>query len=76
MPILLLHRDYALVPHQTLWHEYEKLEASFDNFAMKNIKTVDDIFLCLGSCSRKRRKRKGLAMTAKSNVAEKIKHCR
>ena len=30
--------------HQTLWHEYEKLEASFDNFAMKNIKTVDDIF--------------------------------
>lgn len=30
--------------HQTLWHEYEKLESSFDNFAMKNIKTVDDIF--------------------------------
>jgi hypothetical protein len=30
--------------HQTLWHEYEKLESSFDNFAMKNIKTVEDIF--------------------------------
>ncbi len=30
--------------HQTLWHEYEKLEETFDNFAMKNIKTVDDIF--------------------------------
>ncbi len=30
--------------HQTLWHEYEKLEAAFDNFAMKNIRTVDDIF--------------------------------
>lgn len=30
--------------HQTLWHEYEKLEASFDNFAMKNIRSVEDIF--------------------------------
>ncbi|MGC9493614.1 YeaH/YhbH family protein, partial [Vibrio genomosp. F10] len=28
--------------HQTLWHEYEKLAQQFDNFAMKNIKTVDD----------------------------------
>lgn len=30
--------------HQTLWHEYEKLENSFDNFAMKHIESVDDIF--------------------------------
>ncbi|KUI99800.1 YeaH/YhbH family protein [Vibrio sp. MEBiC08052] len=30
--------------HQTLWHEYEKLQTSFDNFAMKNIQSVDDIF--------------------------------
>ena len=30
--------------HQTLWHEYEKLEESFDNFAMKNIRSVGDIF--------------------------------
>ncbi|RBM51577.1 hypothetical protein DLR65_04455 [Vibrio tarriae] len=30
--------------HQTLWHEYEKLQASFDNFAMKNIHSVEDIF--------------------------------
>lgn len=30
--------------HQTLWHEYEKLESDFDNFAMKNIQGVDDIF--------------------------------
>lgn len=30
--------------HQTLWHEYEKLADSFDHFAMKNIRTVDDIF--------------------------------
>ncbi|EHP3506413.1 YeaH/YhbH family protein [Vibrio cholerae] len=30
--------------HQTLWHEYEKLQASFDNFAMKNICSVEDIF--------------------------------
>ncbi|TMX32617.1 YeaH/YhbH family protein [Vibrio sp. Hep-1b-8] len=30
--------------HQTLWHEYEKLEGSFPNFAMKNIRSVEDIF--------------------------------
>lgn len=30
--------------HQTLWHEYEKLEGAFGNFAMKNIRSVDDIF--------------------------------
>ncbi|EGQ9277832.1 YeaH/YhbH family protein [Vibrio vulnificus] len=30
--------------HQTLWHEYEKLVESFDNFAMKNIRSVEDIF--------------------------------
>ncbi|EOX4281015.1 TPA: YeaH/YhbH family protein [Vibrio cholerae] len=30
--------------HQTLWHDYEKLQASFDNFAMKNIRSVEDIF--------------------------------
>lgn len=30
--------------HQTLWHEYEKLENAFSNFAMKNIRSVDDIF--------------------------------
>lgn len=30
--------------HQTLWHEYEKLENQFDNFAMKNIRSVEDIF--------------------------------
>jgi uncharacterized sporulation protein YeaH/YhbH (DUF444 family) len=30
--------------HQTLWHEYEKLEEDFENFAMKNIQSVDDIY--------------------------------
>ncbi len=30
--------------HQTLWHEYEKLEGEFDNFAMKHIQSVEDIF--------------------------------
>lgn len=30
--------------HQTLWHEYEKLEGAFPNFAMKNIRNVEDIF--------------------------------
>ncbi|WP_282176602.1 YeaH/YhbH family protein [Vibrio nereis] len=30
--------------HQTLWHEYEKLQGSYDNFAMKNIRNVEDIY--------------------------------
>lgn len=30
--------------HQTLWHEYEKLQPTFGNFAMKNIRSVEDIF--------------------------------
>ncbi len=30
--------------HQTLWHEYEKLSEAFPNFAMKNIRSVEDIF--------------------------------
>jgi uncharacterized sporulation protein YeaH/YhbH (DUF444 family) len=30
--------------HQTLWHEYEKIQQTSDNFAMKNIRSVDDIF--------------------------------
>lgn len=30
--------------HQTLWHEYEKLLDTFDHFAMKNIRSVEDIF--------------------------------
>lgn len=30
--------------HQTLWHEYEKLIETFDHFAMKNIRSVEDIF--------------------------------
>jgi uncharacterized sporulation protein YeaH/YhbH (DUF444 family) len=30
--------------HQTLWHEYDKLGSEFDNFAMKNIRSVEDIF--------------------------------
>jgi hypothetical protein len=30
--------------HQTLWHEYEKLLSDSENFAMKNIQSVDDIF--------------------------------
>lgn len=29
--------------HQTLWHEYSRVANHFDNFAMKNIRTVDDI---------------------------------
>ncbi|UGA55930.1 YeaH/YhbH family protein [Vibrio sp. VB16] len=30
--------------HQTLWHEYEKIKETSNNFAMKNIRSVEDIF--------------------------------
>jgi hypothetical protein len=30
--------------HQTLWREYEALQASHGNFAMQNIRSVEDIF--------------------------------
>ncbi|PWI34942.1 hypothetical protein DI392_01295 [Vibrio albus] len=30
--------------HQTLWHEYEKLQQTNNHFAMKNIRSVDDIY--------------------------------
>jgi hypothetical protein len=30
--------------HQTLWREYEGLESQFDNFAIQNIRSVDDIY--------------------------------
>ncbi|WPC73142.1 YeaH/YhbH family protein [Vibrio porteresiae] len=47
--ILPLCRYYAYIEitrrsHQTLWHEYEKLQESFGNFAIKNIRGVDDIY--------------------------------
>lgn len=30
--------------HQTLWREYESLDEQCDNFAMQNIRTVEDIY--------------------------------
>ena len=30
--------------HQTLWHEYEKIQQEYSHFAMKNIRNVDDIY--------------------------------
>ena len=30
--------------HQTLWREYEHLQAMFDNFAMQHIRDQDDIY--------------------------------
>ena len=30
--------------HQTLWREYEHLQATFDNFAMQHIRDQDDIY--------------------------------
>ncbi|OAN13601.1 hypothetical protein A3K86_13545 [Photobacterium jeanii] len=47
--ILPVTRYYSYIEitrraHQTLWREYETLQASHDNFAMQNIRTVEDIF--------------------------------
>ncbi|PLN16995.1 hypothetical protein CWM91_31130, partial [Klebsiella pneumoniae] len=30
--------------HQTLWREYEHLQATFDNFAMQHIRDQEDIY--------------------------------
>lgn len=30
--------------HQTLWHEYESIEQSYENFAMRNIRQAADIY--------------------------------
>ncbi|UXI00409.1 YeaH/YhbH family protein [Photobacterium sp. TY1-4] len=47
--ILPLSRYYAYIEitrraHQTLWREYEALQAGHGNFAMQNIRSVEDIF--------------------------------
>ncbi|GAA5213056.1 YeaH/YhbH family protein [Corallincola platygyrae] len=47
--LLPLVRYYTYIeithrPHQTLWHEYEKLLDQFDSFAMQRIKAVEDIY--------------------------------
>ncbi|MCA2015934.1 YeaH/YhbH family protein [Vibrio tritonius] len=47
--LLPLCRYYSYIEitrrsHQTLWHEYEKLQESFGNFAIKNIRSTDDIY--------------------------------
>jgi uncharacterized protein len=47
--ILPLVRYYAYIeitprPHQSLWLEYEKLQQSFDNFAIQPIRQVADIY--------------------------------
>ncbi|MDO6542572.1 YeaH/YhbH family protein [Photobacterium sanguinicancri] len=47
--ILPVTRYYSYIEitrraHQTLWREYETLQGSHANFAMQNIRTVDDIF--------------------------------
>jgi uncharacterized sporulation protein YeaH/YhbH (DUF444 family) len=47
--ILPLIRYYTYIeitrrPHQSLWHEYEKLRNLFDNFSMQQIKGVEDIY--------------------------------
>ena len=47
--LLPLVRYYAYIEitprsHQSLWHEYEKLLAQFDNFAIQHIKDISDIY--------------------------------
>lgn len=47
--ILPLVRYYAYIeitprPHQSLWLEYEKIQQSFDNFAIQPIRQVADIY--------------------------------
>ncbi|MGF1686268.1 YeaH/YhbH family protein [Photobacterium japonica] len=47
--ILPVTRYYSYIEitrraHQTLWREYEALQASHHNFAMQNIRSVEDIF--------------------------------
>ncbi|MGR5050249.1 YeaH/YhbH family protein [Photobacterium damselae] len=47
--ILPVTRYYSYIEitrraHQTLWREYEALQANHDNFTMQNIRGVDDIF--------------------------------
>ncbi|UTV26897.1 YeaH/YhbH family protein [Photobacterium atrarenae] len=47
--ILPVSRYYAYIEitrraHQTLWREYEALQGSHGNFAMQNIRSVEDIF--------------------------------
>ncbi|MBU1308266.1 MAG: YeaH/YhbH family protein [Gammaproteobacteria bacterium] len=47
--LLPLVRYYAYIEitpraHQSLWHEYEKLLPTFDNFAIQHIKDISDIY--------------------------------
>jgi uncharacterized sporulation protein YeaH/YhbH (DUF444 family) len=41
--LLQLYRNYPPA-HQTLWREYEHLQATFDNFAMQHIRDQEDIY--------------------------------
>lgn len=47
--LLPVTRYYAYIEitrraHQTLWREYEALDEAYENFAMQNIRSADDIF--------------------------------
>lgn len=47
--ILSYCRYYAYIEitqrsHQSLWHEYQGIDEKYENFAMKNIQTVNDIY--------------------------------
>ncbi len=55
--ILPVSRYYSYIEitrraHQTLWREYEALQTSHSNFAMQNIRSVEDIFRYSGSYSK------------------------
>ncbi|WP_133406738.1 YeaH/YhbH family protein [Parashewanella tropica] len=57
--ILPICRYYSYIEitqraHQSLWRQYEKLEAEFDNIAVQHIKTVNDIYPVFRELFKKR----------------------
>ncbi len=56
MPLVQYYSYVEITPdnHQSLWHEYEKVEQSFSNFAMRKIVEVSDIFPVLRNLFKKK----------------------
>jgi len=56
MPLVQYYSYVEITPdsHQSLWHEYEKVEQSFENFAMRKIVEVSDIFPVLRNLFKKK----------------------
>ena len=56
MPLVQYYSYVEITPdsHQSLWHEYEKVDQSFENFAMRKIVEVSDIFPVLRNLFKKK----------------------